>query len=425
MEKYDTKPHSDVSDEFKTHLAKLFVIQQKKGKTRNDFVNELSEAGVVVSTRQFDRWVSRVKSGSTAISNTKLSGNEKLLDREQRNETSGWVLEQLEEGEEVHLAGYCAAVLKQHGVEISLTTAWRYLIEDGFTPRTLQKKSSSFIIDHEQLRTDLWNWVKSRQLRFNNIIRTKLCSIDFTFTGHRTERRKGFGIKGGAQPMEATKISKYTNCIVTVVWADGKNRTPPMLFTLNQKFRRDRNRTAKRDEQVDHLFTCLTRYNISFDRVVYVGKKAGETGQYTKECPNLIRLFFEHYNVPSDCTVLSDNGNSFYEDGDSVLEQVGFKNHDTYPANVHQYISMNDNRLHGTAKQSWRNGGIDHSDDVESCLALLFYLDRDIVKHSKYWFNRNLLELEESQVGDLISSAGSKKSHLHKDWLRAYRNSVP
>jgi transposase len=425
MEKDDSKPASSISDEFKTHLAKLFVVQQKKGVTRIEFVKDLSEVGLDVSLRQFDRWVARVKSGNTAISTEKLSGTDKLLNREQRDETSGWVLEQLETGKEVHLDGYCAQVLTQHGVKISLSTARTYLLDDGFAPRTLQKKSSSFIIDLEQLRTDLWDWVKPRQLLLKNITRTKLCSIDFTFTGHRTERRKAFGIKGGAQPTEASKISKYTNCIITVVWADGKNRTPPMLFTLNQKFRRDRNKTPKRDQQVDHLFSCLSLYNIAFDRVVYVGENTGEKGQYTKECPHLIRLFFEHYKVPSDATVLSDNGNSFYEDGDSVLEQLGFQNHDTYPANVHQYISMNDNRLHGTAKHSWRNSGIDHSDDVKSCLALLYYLDRDIVNHSKYWFNRNLLELEESKVGDLISSAGSKKSHLHKDWLRAYRNSLP
>jgi hypothetical protein len=31
------------------------------------------------------------------------------------------------------------------------------------------------------------------------------------------------------------------------------------------------------------------------------------------------------------------------------------------------------------------------------------------------------LELKEEAVGDLIGNRGSKKSHLHKSWLRAYR----
>ena len=123
-----------------------------------------------------------------------------------------------------------------------------------------------------------------------------------------------------------------------------------------------------------------------------------------------------------DCTLLSDNRRSLFEGGVSVLAEIGFENHETYPANVHQYISMNDNRLHGTSKQKWRNSGLDFSDDVESCLTLLKYFDEDTIKHIKYWFDRNLLELKESGVPDLIASAGSKKSHLLKGWLRSYND---
>ena len=211
MEKNTSYPAANMSDEFKTHLAKLYVVQHKKGKSRADFVNDLSESGLVVSPRQLDRWVSRVNSNKTAISFEKFTGNENALDREKRDVTSGWVLEQLEIGEEVHLKTFVDFAFDKFGIGISLMTAGNYLKEDGFTPRTLQKKSASFIIEHEQLRIDLWNWFKSRQLKLNNIIRTKLCSFGFTYTGHRQERRKGYGIKGGSQPVESSKISKYTN----------------------------------------------------------------------------------------------------------------------------------------------------------------------------------------------------------------------
>ena len=221
--------------------------------------------------------------------------------------------------------------------------------------------------------------------------------------------------------MEATKISKFTNCAVTCVWKDGKNRTPPILFSLNPDFRRDRPSTTRRDALVEHLDECLARHGIHKDRVIYVGKEKGEKEVYTKECPELLHRFFEYYGVGDDTTILSDNGNSFFELGVSVLESIGFKKHDLYPANVHQYISMNDNPLHGSAKRPWRTSGLDYSDDVNSCIALLTYLDRDIINHSKYWFKRNLLELKEDGVEKLIASAGSKKSHLHKEWLRRYR----
>ena len=104
------------------------------------------------------------------------------------------------------------------------------------------------------------------------------------------------------------------------------------------------------------------------------------------------------------------------------MTEIGFENHETYPANVHQYLSINDNRLHGTSKQKWRNSGLDFSDNVESCLTLLKYLDEDIIKNSKHWFDRNLLGLKESGVPELIASAGSKKSNLYKGWLRRYKD---
>lgn len=417
-------PAAEISDNVKSILARLYKVQHAKGKGRGEFVNDLSEAGLQISERQLDRWVARITSGDEAINPDKLTGALPSLGREDRDVTSGWVLEQLEHGEEVHLKSFSEFVLKHFKISICEQTALNYLNEDGFTMRVLKKKSSSFTVDLSILREDLWKWVSDRQDKFKDIPGSKLASLDFTFTGHRTERRSGFGIQGGAQPMESSKISKFTNCIVTCVWVDGMNRTPPILYTKNPAFRRDRNPTKRRDALVEHLDGCLALHGIDKDRVIYVGKEAGEKEVYTHESPDLLRRFFEYYGVGKDVTVLSDNGNSFFEEGESVLEALGFKKHECYPANVHQYISVNDNPLHGTSKRSWRTEGIDHSDDVNSSVALLKYLDRDIINNSKYWFKRNLLGLKEAEVADLIASAGSKKSHLHKGWLRAYRIST-
>ena len=83
-----------------------------------------------------------------------------------------------------------------------------------------------------------------------------------------------------------------------------------------------------------------------------------------------------------------------------------------------------DNPLHGTSKQSWRHCEIKFSDDVESCLALLNFLDRDIVEHSKYWWDRNLICLEEEGVRDLIGKGKAKRSNERKSWKRSYENFI-
>jgi hypothetical protein len=412
---------SKIEDKQKTNLARLYVDQKAAGKTRKEFTAEMARAGWEFSERQLDRWAKRIKLDMDAISTEKRPSSFPALTRSQKDISSGWVLDQIEHGNSVHLEDFCAFVLDQLLIKIERRTASNYLKEDGFTYRVIQKKSASFSVDVDKLRDDLWNWVKLNQSSLKDIPLSKLCSIDFTFSGHRTERRTGFGIKGGAQPMEALKISKFTNCIVTCVWADGINRTPPVLFTYNPKFRMNRPSTAKRDADVEHLQERLAHHGISEDRVIYIGKEKYEKETYAKECPGLLRRFFALYGVPPDATILSDNGHSFFENSVSVLREIGFKDHRCYPANVHQWLSVNDNALHGTSKAAWRSARIDYSDDVDSCLTLLHFLDRDIINHSKAWFKRNMLALEEKDVGDLIGTRGSKKSHLHRSWLRAYR----
>jgi len=106
--------------------------------------------------------------------------------------------------------------------------------------------------------------------------------------------------------------------------------------------------------------------------------------------------------------ILSDLGGSFIDQGKSVLLDLGFQKHVCYPAAVHQYLSPNDNRLHGTAKKVWRESDIDYKDDVRSSIFLLHCLDNDIQAQSKMWFDRNMIWLKESEVEKLIGSVGGK-----------------
>ena len=104
---------------------------------------------------------------------------------------------------------------------------------------------------------------------------------------------------------------------------------------------------------MQHRDGCLERYGIDAARVVYVGQKKGKTRSYVAESTSL--LFFKKYDVPHGAVVLSDHGGSFFEHGKSVLVELGFQKHVCYPAEVHHYLSPNDNRLHGTAKHTWRS----------------------------------------------------------------------
>ena len=140
------------------------------------------------------------------------------------------------------------------------------------------------------------------------------------------------------------------NCMVTVVWSDGVNRTPPVLFTFNGKFRLDRVGRKAWVPERDKLVNALARFGIHAKRVIYVGAEQNETRLYVSESAELLRRFFALYPIPPKVVVFSDNGKSFFPGGVSALESLGFARHMPYPAPVHQHLSPNDNRLQGTAK---------------------------------------------------------------------------
>ncbi len=250
-----------------------------------------------MSGSQLDRWVARLDTTGSVIKEEKQTGAEPSLQRWERDVTSGWVLHENEHGNEVTLEAFHDFVLGKFSIELSNATISKYLSEDGFACRLGKKKGKGFMIDIESLRAMLWKWVLIQDFRDRKIKREKFASIDFTFTGHRNERRTTFAPKGGAQPMLKDRGSNFTNCIVTCLWADGENRTPSMLFTYNSAFRRDRSPTLKRTEQVQHLLDYLDKYGISEDRIVYIGNEKNETRKYARECPDLVRRFFSHYKV--------------------------------------------------------------------------------------------------------------------------------
>ena len=175
------------------------------------------------------------------------------------------------------------------GKQVSKSTAHNYLQEFGFASRVAHGKSGGFQLDNEKLVQLAFQWLKSTSIRCT---RSSLCSIDFTYTSHRTDRRVSFSLRGAPQPQLDISISRFTNCIVTCIWADGVRRTPSLLFTYNQAFRLDRPPTERRDAQLVHYEKCLKKYDVSPQRVIYIGSMTGESRCYVAESPLLIRQFF-------------------------------------------------------------------------------------------------------------------------------------
>ena len=102
---------------------------------------------------------------------------------------------------------------------------------------------------------------------------------------------------------------------------------------------------------------------------------------------------------------MHDGGKHFKERDESIFDQLGFQKHETYPTAVHQYLSPNDNYLHG-CKSAWKKDYYNVQYAVEAPLRLMQLLDLDTVKHSKEYFERNLFHVTKQRVAELI-----------KDWI--------
>jgi hypothetical protein len=152
-------------------------------------------AGFVLSRRAFDRHVGALVSTGAALSTHKAAGRPASLTHEEREVLAGWVLHCNFTNVPVSRDDYVGKVAEFFGVHASAMTASRWLAADGFVYKQLHKNAKGFKLDFEQAIA--WQWV-CEQRRLGHFGRpSQLCSIDFTFTGHRTERRYGFGLSGG------------------------------------------------------------------------------------------------------------------------------------------------------------------------------------------------------------------------------------
>jgi len=82
---------------------------------------------------------------------------------------------------------------------------------------------------------DDWCLIGSVERQLAGDLKGLLASVDFTVHGSPDRPAISYAPAGGAQPKSSGANSQFTNCIVTVVWSDGVNRTPPVSFHLQRQ----------------------------------------------------------------------------------------------------------------------------------------------------------------------------------------------
>ena len=103
---------------------------------------------------------------------------------------------------------------------------------------------------------------------------------------------------------------------------------------------------------------------------------------------------------------------------------MGYGTHLFYPAAVHQYLSPNDNKLHGAAKSKWRSMFTAFDNDIEGSIALLNCLDSVSSDSIRSWWMRNLFlangMVRDEQIRKNIFDAQSKWTGIHEACINEY-----
>ncbi len=327
-----------------------------------------------------------------ALSLSKNTGANRILSTQEQQILNGFVYHQNDHFIKVGPKDYRNFVKCNMCKSITKRTALNYLHRAGFSCRLVSKRSHAVFIDADTLINLYWEWIIScRQNHIFTLNRFPIASIDFTYTSHRAERDFTFVEKGSTQPKIQKKISKFTNCLLTCIWSDGINHTPCVMYTYNQDFCLDAPITEQQRHKQKRLLELLDYYGIAKHRVKLLTDTGKKSAVYVRESSSLVIDFFNHYKVPKFTTILSDERNCYFKEKKSILENIGFQKHISYPSCIHQWISPNDNRVHATSKASWRRIVEDFDDDVNSSLFLMHCIDMDTTTNSKKYWEDNMI----------------------------------
>jgi transposase len=368
-------------------------------------------------------WVRQMKAGHDPFADVKAGGRpEKLTDLHLRI-VVGRILYLCDRSEIIKLRGAREFLFKSLGVSVVEETLRLRLPPMGIKvtkaklklkkQKTLAEKTSKlkeFVVMIRQMLKDGW----------------EIISLDFTYSSHRTAAPTTLAPHG--KPVNSvSKISRFTNTLMTGLcsWGD---QIPSFCYTLNSEFRTDRKKTARREALESRLAEVLQRHQVTDERICYDGKDTGEKGTFRGEYAEMVTDFLENnrsFWEGRKILFLSDNGNAFKDGEESIIEKNGYGKHMFYPACVHQYLSPNDNNLHGVAKMKWRAEITDFSDDVEATVSLMAHLDAVSKEVIKGWFKRNFFigagKVRDEDIAMLIEGQKSKWSRLHEECLAVYQ----
>ena len=420
----EPKQLSGVGFEAREVAARIYSSLVRSGMAAGDARVHVQAGVPGVSDRTLRRWAAQIESKRPLFVGEKESGRPKSVNDDQIRVLVGWILTTTDSGTLVKVKDALTFLQDRIGIVLSECTLRRYLSTMGVSIRAAIVGRNTEVSFDEKLDVYI-DWIK--QLRSSGSTSKLMCSLDFTYTSHRSSRPTSLAGRGRKSSAYSSK-TRFTNCIITGVLSDGR-QLESILYTFNSQFRTDRTTTKRRKLMEDELKKAQKKYRVKDKRIVYDGKLEKETRTFVREYDDMVRDFLEFHKdtlKAQEVVYLSDNGSAFLDGDESIIEQLGYGKHIFYPPCVHQFMSPNDNKLHGAAKAKWRSMFNDFDNDVECSIALMSCLDSIPKDDIRTWWVENLFLtpgiVREEKVKKAILGEGSKWSRLHDACIDEYHD---
>lgn len=181
----------------KTVIARFGVAWDKLKWKKSDFKLILA-AEYDVGQRNLQRWKKNLKSYGHAFSPSSEKVYPSSLSSHQKKVTVGYLCHLLKSHSPIRRETLLNFVNSQFDKSLKLTWASVFLKDHGFSLKVSRTQTSGF----KDIFTDLAKVTRSylENLRNNGLMelnRSLWCSIDFTYSGHRTQTERSYGLRGG------------------------------------------------------------------------------------------------------------------------------------------------------------------------------------------------------------------------------------
>ena len=193
-QKYEGTQYSEQTREV---VGALFAARKEAKISTRDFMTMMRVAGVTIPQRSLERYATAIGSQSHVFSPEKNSGRPSILNPQDVQLIVGYALHHNKKNKIVNYHNIKTFVQDKLSIQCDESTIKKILNGNGFVGRMASNRTIGYQQDDDQLAEELARWIlEIRDSGVLDVSRYKLCSIDFTYTGHRTDRVTTIAMKG-------------------------------------------------------------------------------------------------------------------------------------------------------------------------------------------------------------------------------------